>query len=83
MIVSSQHGKVISIGDGIANVIGLTGVMSGELVIFTRSSVKGIVLSLLQDSISVVILGNDRFIKQDDLVERCYAVAKIALGFFY
>lgn len=82
MQVSWQHGRVISIGDGIANVIGLTGVMSGELVIFTRSSVKGIVLSLLQDSISVVILGNDRFIKQDDLVERCYAVAKIALGFF-
>lgn len=82
MLINFNHGRVVSVGDGIAAVTGLVGVMSGELVFFARSALKGIVLSLLQDSISVVILGSDRFIRQDDLVERCYAVAKIPLGFF-
>jgi proton translocating ATP synthase F1 alpha subunit len=80
--VNFDQGRVISVGDGIANINGLNDVMSGELLFFPRSALKGIVLNLLHDSISVVILGNDRFICQADLVERSYAVAKIPLGFF-
>ena len=81
--INFNQGRVISVGDGIANITGLADVMSGELVFFTRSALKGIVLNLLQDSISVVILGSDRFIRQDDLVERCYAVAKIPTYLFF
>lgn len=80
MIINFSHGRVISVGDGIATVIGLYGVMSGEIVFFPRSAVRGLVLSLLKNSVSIVILGNDRFVSQDDLVERCYSIAKIPLS---
>ena len=39
-------GEVIEVGDGIALVSGLTNVMSGELVEFTKTGVLGIALNL-------------------------------------
>jgi proton translocating ATP synthase F1 alpha subunit len=81
MQTSTNHGRVVAVGDGIAIVKGLTDSMSGELVYFPKSSIKGLILNLLNDTISVVILGSDRFISQDDLVQRCNSVAKISLDF--
>ena len=42
--VNFDQGRVISVGDGIANINGLNAVMSGELLFFPRSALKGIVL---------------------------------------
>jgi len=81
MQVNTNHGRVIAVGDGIATSQGLTNAMSGELVYFPKSSLKGLILNLMSDSISVVILGNDRFVSQGDLVQRCNSVAKISLNF--
>src|SRR3989338_1126161 len=81
MLLNTNHGRVVAVGDGIAISQGLTNAMAGELVYFPKSSIKGVVLNLMNDNISVVILGNDRFISQGDLVQRCNSVAKISLNF--
>jgi F0F1-type ATP synthase alpha subunit len=54
-----EFGSVISIGDGIARVFGLTKVQAGEMVEF-KSGVKGMALNLETDNVGIVILGNDR-----------------------
>jgi F0F1-type ATP synthase alpha subunit len=54
-----EFGSVISIGDGIARVFGLTKVQAGEMVEF-NSGVKGMALNLETDNVGIVILGNDR-----------------------
>jgi len=69
------------IGDGFAKIEGLDFCMAGELVFFPKSGVKGIVLTLESQTVSAVLLGNDRFVTQNDLVERCNAVATLPLHF--
>lgn len=54
-----EFGKVISIGDGIARVFGLSEVQAGEMVEF-KSGVRGMALNLETDNVGVVVLGNDR-----------------------
>ena len=54
-----EFGTVISIGDGIARVFGLTKVQAGEMVEF-NSGVKGMALNLETDNVGIVVLGNDR-----------------------
>ena len=74
-------GRVITIGDGVAQIEGLNSCMSGELVLFPKSGIKGIILSLETTHVSAVLLGNDRFVTQNDLVERCNSVATLPLHF--
>ena len=52
---------MISIGDGIARVFGLTKVQAGEMVEFS-SGIKGMALNLETDNVGIVVLGNDRYI---------------------
>ena len=54
-----ETGRVLSIGDGIARVFGLTKVQAGEMVEF-KSGVKGMALNLETDNVGIVIFGNDR-----------------------
>lgn len=54
-----EFGTVISIGDGIARVVGLNKVQAGEMVEF-RSGIRGMALNLETDNVGVVIFGNDR-----------------------
>jgi len=54
-----EYGTVISIGDGIARVFGLTKVQAGEMVEFS-SGVRGMSLNLETDNVGIVVLGNDR-----------------------
>lgn len=74
-------GSVKSIGDGVATVVGLGGAMAGELVIFPKSGIRGLVLNLTVNSVSVVVLGNDRLILQGDTVERCRSVVNVPVSF--
>jgi F-type H+/Na+-transporting ATPase subunit alpha len=66
----SYRGRVISIGDGIANIAGLYKIQSGEMVEFIPSGIKGMALNLDKEKVGVVIFGNDREIKENDVV-RC------------
>ena len=64
-----EVGRVLSVGDGIATVYGLTGVEYNEMVEFS-SGVRGMALNLGEDSVGVVIFGSDAEIKEGDTVKR-------------
>jgi len=72
-------GTVISVGDGVAMVHGLSNAMMSELVTFPNGE-YGMVLSLEEDSVGVVIFGDDSNIKEDDVVTRTSKVVEIPVG---
>lgn len=72
-------GTVMSIGDGVATVHGLKNAMLSELVQFSNG-IFGMVLSLDEDSVGVVIFGDDSDIKEDDVVSRTNRVVEIPVG---
>jgi len=74
-----EFGTVISIGDGIARVVGLNNVQAGEMVEF-RSGVRGMALNLETDNVGVVIFGNDRLIQERDTVTRTGAIVDVPIG---
>ena len=75
----TESGTVLSVGDGVARVYGLDNAMSGELVEFP-GSIFGMVLNLEEDSVGVVILGQDRDIKEGDLVKRTKKIVQVPVG---
>src|SRR5256886_8274652 len=64
-----EVGRVIEVGDGIARIYGLEKAMSGELLQFP-GDVVGMVLNLEQDQVGAVLLGDDKLIKEGDIVKR-------------
>ena len=75
----SEVGKVLSVGDGIARVYGLDNVQAGEMVEFDDGS-KGMALNLENDNVGVVIFGDDRKIKEGDIVKRTNAIVDVPVG---
>jgi F-type H+-transporting ATPase subunit alpha len=74
-----EVGTVLKVGDGIANVYGLTNAEYGELVQFD-SGLEGMVLNLEADSVGVVILGSSTGINEGDTVKRTKQIASINVG---
>ncbi|KAJ3007434.1 ATP synthase subunit alpha, mitochondrial [Thoreauomyces humboldtii] len=74
-----ETGRVLSIGDGIARVYGLRNVQAEEMVEFS-SGLKGQALNLEADNVGVVVFGNDRLIKEGDIVKRTGAIVDVAVG---
>ena len=72
-------GSVMTVGDGVAMVHGLNNAMLSELVLF-KNDIYGMVLSLEEDSVGVVILGDDSSIKEDDIVTRTNKIVEIPVG---
>ncbi len=75
----SEVGQVLSVGDGIARVYGLDNVQAGEMVEFS-GGIKGMALNLEQDNVGVVIFGDDRSIKEGDVVKRTGAIVDAPVG---
>jgi len=75
-----ETGSVLQVGDGIARVYGLNSVQAGELVEFTTTGVKGIVLNLEEDNVGVVMLGEGSGINEGDLVRRTRLIASIPVS---
>ncbi|OFZ16661.1 MAG: F0F1 ATP synthase subunit alpha [Bdellovibrionales bacterium RBG_16_40_8] len=75
----TESGTVLSVGDGVARIYGLEGVMAGELVEFP-GSIYGMVLNLEQASVGVVIFGEDRDIKEGDIVKRTKKIVQVPAG---
>ena len=75
----SEIGQVLSVGDGIARVYGLDNVQAGEMVEFS-SEIKGMALNLENDNVGVVIFGDDRSIKEGDVVKRTGAIVDAPVG---
>ncbi len=75
----AEVGQVLSVGDGVARVYGLDNVRAGEMVEF-QSGVKGMALNLEADNVGVVIFGDDRSIKEGDLVKRTGTIVEVPIG---
>ncbi len=76
---SSETGVVIMVGDGIARVSGLTHCMAGELVEFPNGQ-YGMAQNLEEDTVSLVILGDDGGIREGDTVKRTGRVVSVPVG---
>ena len=75
----TEVGQVLSVGDGIARIYGLDNVQAGEMVEFSDGS-KGMALNLESDNVGVVIFGDDRAIKEGDIVKRTGAIVDVPVG---
>ena len=76
----SYRGRVITIGDGIATVAGLYKIQSGEMVEFIPSGIKGMALNLDKEKVGVVVFGNDREIKENDVVKCTGKLLSVQVG---
>ena len=75
----AEIGRVLSVGDGVARVYGLDNVRAGEMVEFP-GGIKGMALNLEADNVGVVIFGNDRSIKEGDIVKRTDTIVDCPVG---
>uniref|UniRef100_A0A8C5XIK3 ATP synthase subunit alpha n=1 Tax=Microcebus murinus TaxID=30608 RepID=A0A8C5XIK3_MICMU len=74
-----ETGRVLSTGDGIARVHGLRHVQAEEMVGFS-SGLKGMSLNLEPDNVGVVVFGNDKLIKEGDIVKRTGAIVDVPVA---
>jgi len=74
-----ETGQVLAIGDGIARVHGLKNIQAEEMVEFD-SGIKGMALNLEPDNVGIVVFGNDRDIKEGDIVRRTGAIVDVPVG---
>jgi F-type H+-transporting ATPase subunit alpha len=74
-----ETGRVLSIGDGIARVYGLKNIQAEEMVEFS-SGLKGMALNLEADNVGIVVFGNDKLIKEGDIVKRTGAIVDVPVG---
>ncbi|GAB1347861.1 hypothetical protein MASR1M107_00720 [Ignavibacteriales bacterium] len=74
-----EVGTVLSVGDGIARVYGLSKVMASELVEFPND-VFGMVLNLEEDSVGCALFGDSSLVKEGDEVKRTGRVASMPVG---
>ena len=63
-----HNGHVIKVGDGIALIEGLDNVSAGELLEFNNGILKGMALNLEENYVGAVIFGNERLIREGDIV---------------
>ena len=75
----SETGQVVAVGDGIATVYGLENVQAGEMVEF-NGGIKGMALNLASDNVGVVIFGDDRTVKEGDIVKRTATIMDTPVG---
>jgi len=78
-IVSADVGKVMTVGDGIAQIYGLQGAMAGELLEFPRD-VYGMALNLEQDMVRAVIMGPYEHIQEGDEVRTTGRIVEVPVG---
>src|SRR3954465_4429296 len=75
-----EVGRVLEVGDGIARVYGLSGVMAGEMVEFTPASIRGLAFNLEESSVAVIILGDYLKIQEGDEVRSTGELLRVPVG---
>ncbi len=75
----SEVGQVLSVGDGVARVFGLDNVQAGEMVEFP-GGIQGMALNLETDNVGIVLFGDDRDIKEGDIVKRTGTIVDTPVG---
>jgi F-type H+-transporting ATPase subunit alpha len=74
-----EVGRVLEVGDGIAQVYGLSGVMAGEMVEFPGGTI-GLAFNLEENSVGVIILGDYLQIKEGDEVRSTGKLLSVPVG---
>jgi F-type H+-transporting ATPase subunit alpha len=75
----NETGKIVSYGDGVAQVYGLNNVMAGEMVEF-EDGTRGLVMNLEESSVGVVILGKGVELREGMSVKRLGRLLKVPVG---
>ena len=76
---TSETGRVLEVGDGIATVQGLDRAVYGELVEFD-TGVKGMVMDLSRETVGCVLLGREEGLGEGSRVTRTGRPADVPLG---
>ncbi len=74
-----EVGRVLEVGDGIARVYGLSGVMAGEMVEFP-GGIIGLAFNLEENSVGVIILGDYLQITEGDEVKSTGKLLSVPVG---
>ena len=74
-----EVGRVLEVGDGIARVYGLSGVMAGEMVEFPNG-VHGLAFNLEENSVGVIILGDFLSINEGEEVRSTGRLLSVPVG---
>lgn len=74
-----EVGVVLTVGDGVARIYGLTQVTENELIEF-ESGVIGVAMNLEEDNVGAVLLGSSESIKEGQSVKRTGRVASIEVN---
>jgi F-type H+/Na+-transporting ATPase subunit alpha len=72
-------GTVVEVGDGIAQIYGLEGALSSELLEFP-GGVMGMALNLEEEMVGAVILGDASAVKEGDTVKTTGRVVEVPVG---
>jgi F-type H+/Na+-transporting ATPase subunit alpha len=72
-------GTVVEVGDGIAQIYGLSGALASELLEFP-GGLMGMALNLEEETVGAVILGNATAIKEGDTVKTTGRVVEVPVG---
>ena len=78
-IEQTETGTVTMVGDGIARAAGLDNCMAGELVQF-ESGTYGMAQNLEENSVPIVLLGDDEGIKEGSTIKRTGKVVSVPVG---
>ena len=74
-----EVGIVLTVGDGVARIYGLTNAQAGEYLEF-ENGLKGMVLNLEEDNVGAVLMGASKGISEGDTVRRTGKIASIKVG---
>ncbi len=74
-----EVGRVLEVGDGIARVWGLSGVMAGEMVEFP-GGITGLAFNLEENSVGVIILGDYLKVTEGDEVKSTGKLLSVPVG---
>src|SRR3954469_1296406 len=78
-VTRTEVGRVLEVGDGIARIHGLSGVMTGEMVAFSNG-VKGMALNLEESSVGVIILVDYTAIHEGETVTATGQLLRVPVG---
>src|ERR687898_1259097 len=73
------EGTVVSVTDGICRIHGLSDVMQGEMLEFSKNTF-GLALNLERDSVGAVILGSYEHITEGDTVKCTGRILEVPVG---
>ena len=74
-----EVGTVLSVGDNVARIYGLTKCLASELIEFPND-VIGIAMNLEEDNVGCILFGETQLVKEGDQVKRTGRIASIPVG---